>query len=298
MSSTERNFLDQLPPSTTEPGTPISGRVLLNGEPVPFFGVTATDDATFTPGLGTFFRPTPFHTSDGRFTITPRNSRDRDLVIAGPGFERLAVRAVPRGQSDIGDINVTNGHRIEGVVRDDVGRPVANATVTFSPSTGAATATASARDGVDQLTDLLLGVITVNSDQHGHYVIQGAAADTPWPTKYFAGPMQVIARSPDHASVPVVLPDADATADLTLQKTGVVELVAPGRALHEFIVIDVRAAAAPDVSLRFSLDDSQKRVRAEVAVGDYDVTISLHGRGDTKERVSIMPRGSTTLVAE
>jgi hypothetical protein len=295
-SSTERNFLDQLPPSDTEPGRPISGRVLLDGKPVSFFGVTATNDATFTPGLGTFFRPTPFQTSDGRFTITPRNARDRDLIIAGPGFERVAVRAVPRNQGDIGDVNVTSGHQIEGVVRDESGHPVANATVTFSPSTSAATA--SRRDDIDQLTDLLLGVVTVNCDERGHYVIQGVAGDTPWPTKYVQGPMQVIARSPDLASVPVTVPQADATADLTLHKAGVLELVAPGRAPHELIVIDVRAVMAPDVSLRFSLYDTHERVRAEIAAGEYDVVISLHGRGDRKERVSITPLGSTKVVAE
>jgi hypothetical protein len=268
--------------------------VLLNGQPVPFFGVTATDDATFTPGLGSFFRPTPFQTSDGRFTITPRSVRDRDLIIAGPGFERIAVRAVPRKQSDIGDINVTTGHRIEGVVRDEAGNPVAGATVTFSPSTSAATA----RDDIDQLTDLLLGVITVTSDERGHYVIQGAAGDPPWPATYVDGPTQLIARSPDLASVPVIIPDGDTTADLTLHKSGVLEIVAPGRARHEIVLINIRAAAAPDVSLRFTLYDNHSHVRTQVAAGAYEAVVSLDGRGDAKERITVAASGTTKFVAE
>lgn len=297
-TATEQNFIDQLQQNTPGPGTPISGRVLLDGKPMPFFGVTTTDDATFLPGLGTFHRPTAIRSDDGRFTVKPRDNRQRDLVIAGPGFERRVIRAIPPNQSDIGDIEVERGHKIEGTVRDTAGHPVPNATVTFSPSTGAAS-----REHLDDLTDLELGVITVNADDHGHYVIEGAAPDIPSSvpsskSRYVDTPMQLSARFAHEASVPVVVPDEDAAIDLTVRETGVLELIAPGRAPEEFIVIDVRAAGSSDVSLRFSLYDEHSRMDLELPIGDYDVIVSLHGRGETKEHVSVTSAGSTRVVAE
>ena len=155
--------------------TSISGRVILDGQPIRDFGLTITPNASFR-FLG-FWKPHAIHTEDGRFEISlgPMTSMHADVVIAGAGFAR---RVIPRveltGHTTLGTIEVTRGHRFEGVVRNEHGRVVANARVTFD---------AFRPDPMhmpkpdDELTRLALGLISAMTDVHGRYVIEGAAWD-------------------------------------------------------------------------------------------------------------------------
>lgn len=253
-----------------------------------------TSDATFLPGIGTFARPTPVQANDGRFTVKPHDSRYRDLIVAGPGFERRVIRAVPLKQDDIGDVEVTRGHTLEGTVRDESGKPVPHATVSFSPSMGAAS-----REHVDELTDLLLGNITVTADDRGHYVIKGVSQDIPskYPT-YGPDPMQLSARFGHEASVPVVVPDADARLDLTVHPAGTLELLAPGREHGEIVIIDVLAPGTSEVRMRFSLYDQHARKDVQLPSGTYDLTVSARCCPDSKEHVAITAGATTRFVAE
>ena len=104
----------------------VTGRVVLNGKPVDYFGMTLTDE------VDRHADPVPIHDSDGRFTKTKLGQRPFAISISGPGFEPKVIEHVhvkPGEQLDLGDIAVTSGRVLRGRVVDRSGMPVADAAV-------------------------------------------------------------------------------------------------------------------------------------------------------------------------
>jgi hypothetical protein len=111
------------------PGT-LTGRVVMDGRPVDYFGMTLTDETTKLGELE------PIHDPDGRFTKTKLGQRVFSVSISGPGFEPKLiqhVRVTPGGQLDLGDIAVTAGRVLRGRVVDRSGAPIVDAAVVARP---------------------------------------------------------------------------------------------------------------------------------------------------------------------
>jgi hypothetical protein len=201
-------------PQAAAGDTFVVGRVLLDGQPVPYYGVTVARNFT------SFYQPpTPIRAADGRFRVAVPKPDTWDVVIAGPGFARTVLpgKAIGDGQTlDLGDISVGHGHTIRGAVRDDSGAPVANARVALvaSPWPGAS----------DDLAELAHGNIAAITDARGNYRIAGTAAialDT--------GRRQITASTADQRwSLPAMVPDTDATVDFMVGPTGALDATVVG----------------------------------------------------------------------
>jgi hypothetical protein len=108
----------------------LTGRVVMDGRPVDYFGMTLTDEATKRGEL------VPIHDHDGRFTKTKLGQLAFSVSISGPGFEPKViehVRIKPGEQLDLGDIVVTSGRVVRGRVVDRSGTPIADAAVVARP---------------------------------------------------------------------------------------------------------------------------------------------------------------------
>lgn len=237
-----------VPVPPPEPG--LSGRVLLDGVPVPYFGVSVMRHA-----LG-IHRPTEVRAADGRFRI-PAKRGHWDVVVAGPGFARSMIADVQvAGPTDLGDIVVHRGHTVHGVVLDGSGAPVPDAVVTLSAY--------GIEGGRPELADLADGTALTKTDANGHYRIDDVAE-----LAESRAHLQIVARATTdrRRSLPRVVPDADAVIDLELLATGRLEIVIPGA--HDGFAM-VRAVAAPDAELSGDPTPTGERFR-DLPVGDYDV---------------------------
>lgn len=120
-------------------GATFVGRVLLDGAPVPYFGVRLilapgryALPRTFPRSSAESGEPIGVRSEDGRFVLPHVPAGTRRLSVIAPGT-RLAVTdeiAVTGGETiDLGDIVLERGDRISGVVRDRMGLAVENACV-------------------------------------------------------------------------------------------------------------------------------------------------------------------------
>ncbi|HEX4450146.1 MAG TPA: carboxypeptidase-like regulatory domain-containing protein [Kofleriaceae bacterium] len=104
----------------------LTGRVVMDGRPVDYFGMTLTDETTKRGEL------VPIHDQDGRFTKTQLGQRVFSVSVSGPGFEPKVlahVQVKPGEQLDLGDIAVASGRVLRGRVIDRSGMPIADAAV-------------------------------------------------------------------------------------------------------------------------------------------------------------------------
>lgn len=180
----------------------VTGRVLLAGQPVPYFGYAITESVTDTYG-----RPTPVRDDAGRFTIKDATPGTVAVVIVGPGFARKAigdVHVVPGKTTDLGDIVVERGETIRGRVVDDRGLGIAGATVRVgSPSSS----------NGPLLRQLMHGEASATSDANGNYELVGGPPSTEERTVRAVHPSQ-------GASHPATLAEGTSTVDLVLHGTG------------------------------------------------------------------------------
>ena len=107
-------------------GASITGRVVLDGQPVDYFGVVVNEEPK-TRG-----EPEPQRSPDGRFTRNDLRPGHMAVVVVGPSFQRKVIDdvVVTAGQQiDLGDIAVTAGQSLHGRVADASGMPIAGAVV-------------------------------------------------------------------------------------------------------------------------------------------------------------------------
>ncbi len=228
----------------------LTGRVLLAGLPVPYYGYALTDDAT-----DSYTRPTPVRDDDGRFTNKDATPGTVVVVIVGPGFARKVIDKVQivAGQTtDLGDITVERGETIRGRVVDDRGAGIPGATVSI---VGGSSFNATA------LHRMMQGEPFTTSDASGNYELVGVPSSTEARTVKATHPTR-------GASQFTVLAVGQSVVDIVLDATGAIEGTAPA---------SDRSFAVARLS-----DDSRARYYAEVDTlgrfsfpvlppGEYDV---------------------------
>jgi len=87
----------------------ITGRVLLDGKPVTYYGVAIDEDAN-----ASYSRPVPVRDPAGRFTRRDVAPGTFAIIIVGPGFARRVVEGVhvtSGGMTDVGDITAAGSFR-------------------------------------------------------------------------------------------------------------------------------------------------------------------------------------------
>lgn len=248
----------------------ITGRVLLDGQPVRQFVVTLTADAGF---VGVYEPPRVVRSKDGRFKLPLMGKGARDVIIAGRGFARHVIlrgEIEERHTPNLGDIAVEQGDTIQGSVLDSTGAPVANARVALI-----STPTMFSEEPKDELRQLSIGNIVAITDDRGKYILEGVAPNV----RRGGHAPEIRAWSSDQASLPVPMPYGNATLDLKVAPTGVIEVAANGPA-ESFIW--VRPASDPKTLLRprrTGFTGTGTTTFDQVPVGDYIVELVTVQRG-------------------
>jgi hypothetical protein len=155
---------------------------------------------------------------------------------------------------DLGDLAVSRGHRITGQVLDEQGAPVARAMVRIERHL--------AEKVGDDLDELIAGTLETRSDAHGRYELDGVSA-----VPLEMGRARLRAQADDQrASLPVEIPDADGSFDLTVHVTGTIEVAERPRS---GMVIVAPPSGRP--WLWGPVVDGIEHV--QVPVGEYNVTL-------------------------
>lgn len=181
----------------------LTGRVLRDGKPVPYFGFAITDDVN-----DSYSRPTPVRDEDGRFTHKDVAPGKVVVVLVGPDFARKVidnVQIVAGQTTDLGDITVSHGETIHGRVVDDRGTGVAGATVTLTGSGSSYSTTG--------LHRIMQGELFATSDASGNYELFGVPPSTEERTLKAAHPTR-------GASSFVTLAERQSAIDIVLHATG------------------------------------------------------------------------------
>jgi protocatechuate 3,4-dioxygenase beta subunit len=192
----------------------LTGRVLLDGVPMTSYVVLVSDRPD--RGIGS---PTNVHAADGRFAIKGIAPGKWGAVVIGPGTARKVIPAVTieAGKpTDFGDIAMAHGQRISGHVRDATGAPVSGASVTIGQGFN--------MPDRDVASLVLQGDAEATTDASGAYHFDGVE-----PRLFGGRPSQISATAPNvGTSLPIPVPDGDATIDLSLVATGGIDGVVKG----------------------------------------------------------------------
>lgn len=265
----------------------ISGRVLLDGKPVREFAITLTADAGF---VGVYEPPRVITSKDGRFKVPLSGKGPRDIVIAGRGFARqiiLRSEIEERNETDLGDVVVSRGDTIQGVVRDEKGLPLPNARVAVLT-----TPTMLSEEPKDEMRQLTIGNVLVTSDARGNYLLEGVASNL---RRGLAYP-EVRAWTSDRASLPVRMPYGNATIDFNVAPLGTIEITATGPS-GSFVW--VQPAGDSKTFLHPRRGDSGRggtTTFEQVPAGEYDVSlVSPKGQLIARQRISVAG-GTVTAV--
>jgi protocatechuate 3,4-dioxygenase beta subunit len=145
----------------------LRGRVVLEGEPVAYYGYVLGDD----PKVSRYETPVPVRDRDGTFHVGGLLGGTRTVVIVGPTFARKQIDNVQlvSGQiTDLGDIVVEHGRLLHGHVTDEAGVPVAGAQVVLNGRF--------ARDTDDVLDGRMGDRFGAQTDAEGAFTIAGLPA--------------------------------------------------------------------------------------------------------------------------
>ena len=141
----------------------LSGRVLLEGKPVPYYGVYITE-----PEPQWLAYPLEVRSTEGRFAKHGVPAGMWRVTFAGPGFAPKTLKnvSIPDGRDlDLGDVMVDHGQHVGGHVLDARGAPIAGASVTVH------TRASSFNDAVLDL--IANGTLSTVTDQSGAYQLDG-----------------------------------------------------------------------------------------------------------------------------
>ncbi len=189
------------------PGGTLTGRVLLDGAPMPYYGLMLTEH----PELSFSGEPQSIRAADGRFALRGVVAGTWGVVLIGPGTARTIIEHIaiaPEQTVDLGDIAMSHGQRVSGIVRDAAGKPVAGATVSIGRTTLE----------LSPLEQWFEGEFQTTTNAAGAYVFDGVA---PLGDKR---PAEIAATEPTRgASRTSRIPDGDVHVDLDLGATGGVD---------------------------------------------------------------------------
>jgi hypothetical protein len=196
------------PVARIEPGA-LRGRVLVDGTPVPHFGVI------LSVNYMTSYQSEPYvvRSVDGRFSIDGIAARTWDILVVAPGIGTLIVpsRDVSRGAVlDLGDLAITRGHTIIGRITDATGQPITRATVRIISSTGLP---------ADAITEMSNGNYETQTDASGRYRFAGVSVSA----LRHSSPRLVATYGRTKSSDEVRIASADATIDLVVRDAGVID---------------------------------------------------------------------------
>jgi hypothetical protein len=267
--------------------TALTGRVVLDGKPVPEFAIVLTRDVGF---VGVYERPRVIRSNDGRFTLKP-NEKGRDVVIVGRGFARhiiLNSEITELKTPDFGDIAVSPGDTIRGTVSDEKGVPLANAHVALIT-----TPSKFSEDATNDWVQLSVGNLATTTDARGNYSLEGVAANFRRGNNH----PELTAWTSDRASLPVPMPYGNATVDFNVAPTGAIEVTTNGPPESFVTAEPVRDPQTTLRPRRPGFAGTGTTMFDKVPVGDY-VVMLITPRLATKivqQRVSVTA-GSTTAV--
>ena len=256
----------------------LTGRVLLAGQPVPYYGYALTDDVT-----DSYTRPKPVRDDDGRFTNKDATPGTVVVVIVGPGFARKVIDKVQivAGQTtDLGDITVDRGESIRGRVVDERGAGIAGATVSLVGSGFSRNATG--------LQQMMQGEPFATSDPSGNYELFGVPPSTEARTVKATHPT-------GGASQLTRLAIAQSSVDIVLGATGAIDGAAPG---HDFSY--AIATLSDDLRARYYYGDVDALGRFSFPAlppGEYDVVVVGRSRIPTSKVTVIAGKTATAVFA-
>jgi hypothetical protein len=233
----------------------VTGRVVMNGRPIDYFGLTLIDETTRRGELE------PIRDHDGRFTKAKLGQQLFSVSISGPGFEpeRIEhVRVKPGDQLDLGDIAVTPGRVLRGHVVDRSGAPIADAAVIARPDAAIDAAVTLAND-----RERRPGTRT---DSTGRFELAGLPEN-------ISG-YQIQASTPGALAPPRELSsdDLDRDIELVLDASGSIagRLVdESGRPSHGATSVTLTTTAAPVREYVASVGEDAAFSLAPLPVGDY-----------------------------
>ena len=179
----------------------ITGRVVLAGRPVAYFGVLVTK----TPDKLYFETVATVNDEAGAFAQKAIAPGTWSVVILGPDFATKVIDNVVAREgssTDLGTIVVDRGRVVTGRVTDASGRPVRDAMVIAGQSL--ATIAASR---VDQRTQ---GDTTARTDADGRYTLVGLIDDE----------LRIVARTPTASAVERTLAPEETVADFVVANVG------------------------------------------------------------------------------
>jgi hypothetical protein len=257
-----------LPPSGT-----VSGRVVLDGAPLPYFGASLTKPRVQG---GT---PIGLRDEQGRFTLRHVVPGTWRLGLLGPGtrmkmIEDIVVEA--GGTVALGDVVIDRGQRIAGFVRDSSGAAVAGARVivgrwTHVPGTEYPRLMQSFHQHYEAITDA-----------QGAYLFDGIDAHRmPRPPNIWAS-HPVLGVS----SLRELLP-TDAAVDFIIVGAGDIDGVIEGLRGGRPTAFATRADEPTHARMAFP--DQQGTFRFEdVPAGEYEVSLDAGGEHVASQKVTVV----------
>lgn len=244
-------------PRRTLDGGSVVGRVMLEGKPVPYFGII------FSANYMTKAQTAPYvvQAPDGRFSLHEVPARDWDILVVAPRYGTLIApgHEVTRGGVlDLGDLVMRRGRTIVGRVIDLDGRPVTGATVRI--------VTSDLYPPSDEMTDISLGNFETRSDLQGRYRFDGVSVSE---LAHFSSWI-VATHGPVRTSWWERVPRGDATVYLVLVDGGAIDGVVdfpvePGTTVTTWSSRERVRYAEVGTDRRFRFDN--------LPVGDYRVSL-------------------------
>ena len=273
------------PPATKQaPHGTIVGKVVLDGKPVPYFGVVVGE-------LGVEGAPArPFQHADGTFSIDTYFDGGHDIIIAGPNFARRRIddKDVPFDRvTDLGTIEVERGITIEGDVTDDTGAPMRDAIVRIDELDRPLD------DTEDILTRFARGAALEATDARGHYKIEGV--EPPDHMRHF---FRISARSADRnlASWPLKLPATSTTINLAVAATGTIVINVTAPEDHSFWSDNlwIQPSGISRAGMLLRATDTARRID-NVPAGSYFVSYMASGTQSPGQTITVTPSATTTV---
>jgi protocatechuate 3,4-dioxygenase beta subunit len=262
----------------------LTGRVMLDGKPVVYYGIMLTE----TPQFSWQQAPHMVSTESGRFKVSGISPGEWSILLAGPGFATKIIENVSLGEAenlDIGDVAVDHGSKIRGRVVDTGGTPVANAVVRLQGLMTVA-------DAGDFLRRMAEGHRSTVTNSDGYYSMDGISqAQVP-----LFGTLAVVAS---HASLGVSeaqpIGDLATIPDLRIEPAGRIEGTVNGLRGEAAAVLATRAEGGlARARYSASVGAAGEFVFDSIPAGDYSLQlvrapasgrppISIHiSRGETK----------------